>query len=236
VTGDPPTTLFSKVAGNIDVRALLTFTAANGASQPLYISGARPTALQLDALQMPPLPPAGLDVRTDSRTRYAFDGENILRVQGNGRLIIAMAPTPGSDVSCMLFDDNGATLATFDGMSGGSIDVTVQGSASYRLRVLAKEAAPTVMTLGQNYPNPFTTETGTTLPVTLTAAQDARLVVTDMLGRTVRTLLLGMQPAGTRLIAWDGRNDAGESVPAGTYLYRFEAGGRQLFKSLSIMK
>jgi flagellar hook assembly protein FlgD len=57
-----------------------------------------------------------------------------------------------------------------------------------------------------------------------------------MLGRTVRTLLLGMQPAGNRLIAWDGRNDAGEAVPAGTYLYRFEAGGRQLFKSLSIMK
>ncbi len=237
IVGGNPNTVFSKVLENLDVRATMTFSTATGASQPLAIAASRPTEGQLDALQLPPLPPTGLfDVRTDSRTRHAFEGENIIRIQGTGAVTIAMPPTPGSGVRCMLFDDHGATLGSFDEQSGGTVAVDVHGTTTLRLRVMVTAAPPTDFVLGQNYPNPFTAETGTMMPVTLPEAQDARIVVTDLLGRTVRTLLLGAQAPGTRIVQWDGRSDTGEPVPAGTYLYRLDVGGRQMFKSLSIMK
>jgi len=51
-------------------------------------------------------------------------------------------------------------------------------------------------------------------------------VVLDATGRRVRDLLHENQAAGTRVIRWDGRDQAGARVPAGVYFVRLEAEGR----------
>jgi hypothetical protein len=54
-----------------------------------------------------------------------------------------------------------------------------------------------------------------------TGHQRATLVVYDVQGRRIRTLIDGRAlPPGEYEVRWDGRGDAGERVPAGVYFYR----------------
>ncbi|MGE8150989.1 flagellar hook assembly protein FlgD [Pseudomonas vancouverensis] len=45
------------------------------------------------------------------------------------------------------------------------------------------------------------------------------LKITDADGKAVRTIDLGSQSAGNASFIWDGKNDAGEVAPAGTYTF-----------------
>jgi hypothetical protein len=88
--------------------------------------------------------------------------------------------------------------------------------------------------LEQNYPNPFnpTTVIRYNLPVPVRV----KLIISDLLGHKVRTLLDVDEPAGYRHIAWDGTNDAGVRVGSGLYLMRIEAGSYRMTRKLLLMK
>jgi serine protease AprX len=53
-----------------------------------------------------------------------------------------------------------------------------------------------------------------------------RLMLYDVRGRRVRTLLDGARTAGTHRVAWEGRDDRGAPAAAGIYLARLEGAGR----------
>jgi flagellar hook capping protein FlgD len=72
-------------------------------------------------------------------------------------------------------------------------------------------------------PNPFTQSTTITLAVPRRAP--SRLIVYDVTGRAVRTLVDDVLEAGIQPVAWDGRTDAGTPVGTGVYFARFESGG-----------
>lgn len=84
------------------------------------------------------------------------------------------------------------------------------------------EIEATLNRLFQNYPNPF--ETSTTIAYDVWQAGPVTLTVYDILGRTVRQLVDRDQPVGVHHAAWDGRDDAGRPVAAGTYFYRLRVG------------
>ncbi len=71
-------------------------------------------------------------------------------------------------------------------------------------------------------PNP--TRDVSTLRFSLPSAETATLQVYDLNGALVRTLVNGARPAGSQSVVWDGRNNAGERVGSGVYLYRLKAG------------
>jgi hypothetical protein len=73
------------------------------------------------------------------------------------------------------------------------------------------------------FPNPFAGSTEVQLSLRSTGA--ATLAVYDVAGRRVRTLLQGVQPAGSRMVSWDGRNDSGMRLAPGAYILRLETGG-----------
>jgi len=81
---------------------------------------------------------------------------------------------------------------------------------------------PVRVTLEGNFPNPF--NPSTVIRFSLPAAGPIRLTVLDMRGRTVRVLRSGPAAAGSQQAAWDARDDSGNAVPSGLYLYRLEAG------------
>ncbi|MEM6786052.1 MAG: FlgD immunoglobulin-like domain containing protein [Myxococcota bacterium] len=54
-------------------------------------------------------------------------------------------------------------------------------------------------------------------------ATETRVTIRDPSGRAVRTMELGPQSAGNLEIPWDGRDDAGRSVPAGSYAVEISA-------------
>lgn len=77
---------------------------------------------------------------------------------------------------------------------------------------------PVAFTLHQNHPNPFNPSTEIRFGVP--RGGPVRLVVYDVAGRRVRTLVEGVLAAGEHRAVWRGRDDAGSPVASGIYLYR----------------
>jgi hypothetical protein len=105
-------------------------------------------------------------------------------------------------------------------------------------------ALPDLFDLRQNYPNPFASDAksslagnpATTIPFHLEKAASIKLAVINLMGQTVRTLAAGQMAAGNHLMTWDGRNDAGEAVPSGTYLIHLQNDNRTQIKKLMLVK
>lgn len=88
---------------------------------------------------------------------------------------------------------------------------------------------PAGATLAPNYPNPF--HTHTTIRYTLTQPGPTRLVVYDVLGHTVATLVDAPQPTGTHEVVFDA-----EALPSGVYVYRLETAGQHLSRTMLLAK
>ena len=85
-----------------------------------------------------------------------------------------------------------------------------------------------------NYPNPFNPVT--TLRYDLPANGMVTIIIYDMLGREVKTLINQTQDAGYRSIIWDTTNDYGKPVSAGIYLYQIQAGEYIQTKKMVLLK
>ena len=81
---------------------------------------------------------------------------------------------------------------------------------------------PDEYTLSQNYPNPF--NPSTTIEFDLPQRADVSLVVYNILGRRVATLVDAPLGAGHHTIVWDGRSDGDAELATGVYLYQLKAG------------
>ncbi len=74
-----------------------------------------------------------------------------------------------------------------------------------------------------NYPNPFNPSTN--IVYTLSSSATVKLAIYNMLGQRVVTLVAGeAQLSGQHTVQWDGKDDIGNPVSSGVYLYRIEAG------------
>ncbi len=97
-------------------------------------------------------------------------------------------------------------------------------------------ALPQKFTLLPNYPNPFNPETA--IRYGLPAAANVQLVILNVLGQPVRTLVSSNQSAGWYALKWDGRDGTGQPVASGIYLYRIQVrsnDGGQAFISMAKM-
>ena len=93
---------------------------------------------------------------------------------------------------------------------------------------------PEEYALHQNYPNPFNPTT--TLRYDLPEDATVSVVIYDMMGRQVRTLVSGTASAGYHSIMWNATNDLGSSVSAGVYIYTIQAGQYRDVKKMILLK
>lgn len=56
------------------------------------------------------------------------------------------------------------------------------------------------------------------------------------IGQEVRTLVNARQPAGANVVAWDGRDEAGNEVSSGVYIYRLHAGESVQSRKLAFVR
>jgi subtilisin family serine protease len=84
------------------------------------------------------------------------------------------------------------------------------------------ETLPVQYALLQNYPNPFNPTTS--IRYELPKDSYVELVIYNVQGQAVRELVNGWQKAQRYVIAWDGKNEQGNSVASGIYFYRIKAG------------
>ena len=97
--------------------------------------------------------------------------------------------------------------------------------------------APKTLALGAAYPNPFRGDDATVLSFRLhNAAATVRLAIYDLQGRRVRLLVERALSPGSYLSEWDGRDDAGVRLPAGSYLAVLEGGGERVSSMLSLLR
>jgi len=77
---------------------------------------------------------------------------------------------------------------------------------------------PNQLTLSQNYPNPFNPRT--VIPYELLKIGFVKIDIVDITGRTIRSLLNGIQSSGSHEVIWNGKDNTGKHVASGTYFCR----------------
>jgi N-acetylneuraminic acid mutarotase len=88
---------------------------------------------------------------------------------------------------------------------------------------------PSSYSLSQNYPNPF--NPSTKISFSLPKAGSVKLVVYDILGKEVTTLVNDYRTAGTHSVEFNASN-----LASGVYLYRIEAGDFRDVKRMILIK
>jgi hypothetical protein len=97
----------------------------------------------------------------------------------------------------------------------------------------------TSFSLLQNYPNPFNPSTMIqyTIGRLMTGPPvSVRLVIHNILGQEVKTLVEGVRQPGTYRVTWDGTNNSGKRAPSGVYIYRLMAGNYVSAKTMVLMR
>lgn len=81
---------------------------------------------------------------------------------------------------------------------------------------------PAEFTLEQNYPNPF--NPSTVIHYELAAQQQVDLQIYNLAGQKIATLVNATQGAGEYDVSWSGKDERGQDVASGIYLYKLKAG------------
>ena len=120
-------------------------------------------------------------------------------------------------------DDKGATgsnaLITFNVMGelGADIDLNAE-----------------TFTISEAFPNPF--NPSTSLNFNVHKKEMVKITIYDLLGNRIKSLVNDHYSIGSHFISWHARNDKGQPVSAGVYLYKVQAGEFQSTKKMILLK
>jgi len=160
------------------------------------------------------------------------------------------SPAPGAVDAAVLgasalgfTGDGDLAVVHFRALADGAPRVRLAGAT-------ARDGANQVMALGSIAAPPsvvhFTTSIGAVFPnpfqgalnVSFSLARETRvsLTVYDLAGRVVRNLEQGSRSAGTHVVTWDARSDAGEPVATGFYVVKFQAGEIRQIRRVQLIR
>jgi hypothetical protein len=102
------------------------------------------------------------------------------------------------------------------------ISRTFKQSNDGKCKELAKTAAGLTdpikeFTIFNNYPNPFNSTTQ--IKYNIPQSGKVKLIIYNILGQKVKTLVDAIQNTGKYSVIWDGRNEYGNEVGSGVYFY-----------------
>ncbi len=105
--------------------------------------------------------------------------------------------------------------------------IDTDGAFEYSHIVTATIGLPTTFMLAQNFPNPF--NPATEIQYQLAASENSGgmrtlLKIYNILGKEVRVLVNEEQAPGFYRVTWDGRDDFGQRLASGIYVYRLQSG------------
>ena len=153
----------------------------------------------------------GIEVLADnlpiSSTAYSWDGEQLLF--HSDRL------TDGLHALQVRATDNAGNVRT--------LSFTTRGGG-----------APQSFSLLQNFPNPFNPTTS--IPLTVHSQQPVRLAVYNSAGQRIRLLANRLFTPGRHILEWDARDDRGQPVSSGIYIYRLEVNGQIQMRKMTLMR
>jgi len=219
---------------------------ATGRSRTLYLGETGAAEHELGYYEMPPLPPSGgFDARYGSGRFYeeyslgspdAGSGEYPLIIQG-----AAFPVTLRWDVNSPVPDGRKMVLASMDGNTlygvmehSGTLQLREKPSTPPVIRFLDGISVPKEFAISRNFPNPFNPVTRFTVDLPHEAAVE--VVVFDLLGRKVTTLVNETRPGGSYTVEWNGQDGGGLQMPTGTYIVRMISGNFSEVRKVMLMK
>ena len=110
-------------------------------------------------------------------------------------------------------------------------EVRVQGPA---MLSVADKPVASVSGLALSVPNPF--NSSTQIAYHLSNPGPVQLVIYNVLGQSVRTLVDQFQAAGSHRVQWDARGEQGASLSSGVYIIRLSYPGRMETQRLLYLK
>jgi hypothetical protein len=99
---------------------------------------------------------------------------------------------------------------------------TKTGEATTWLDVKNEVTNPIKFKLNQNHPNPFNPTTS--IIYEISKESNVCVVIYDLVGKEIRTLLNEYKQIGQHTISWDGKDNFGQSISGGIYFYKLQAG------------
>jgi len=141
-----------------------------------------------------------------------------------------------------------------DLVNGALVNVPLSGSGVYELAnflvlnqlklliyynnivtgIKDEDIKPGSFKLEQNFPNPF--NPSTVIKYDLPEMRNVTLAIYNALGEKVRTLVSGVQSAGYYSVLWDAKNDSGNKIGSGMYIYSLRAGDYNSVKKMILLK
>jgi hypothetical protein len=93
---------------------------------------------------------------------------------------------------------------------------------------------PREFSISQNFPNPFNPITSIIFDVA--EMDEVSLVVYDLTGKEVITLVSGTYTPGTYNVEWNAVNNAGDGIVSGMYIYRFISSEKAITRKMLYLK
>ncbi len=132
----------------------------------------------------------------------------------------------GEVMSVEFFDNHNTPL--------GVTQCTLTNNVADYAGTAENHALVTEFQLMQNYPNPFNPVT--TIKYGLPRRANVDLVINDILGRTVKTLVSASQSAGWHTIEWDGTDNNGQPAASAIYFYTLRVENKVFRKKLLLLR
>ena len=170
------------------------------------------------------------DISSDEDFQY-FVLEKAANVDFSDSELIETSDTSYTDVNITANQSNYYRLVAVD-YAGNTSDYSEVVEAT--VLSIDENMLPEVFTLHQNYPNPFNPTTQ--IKYDLPEDSFVSIAIYDVMGRNIRNLMNVNQAAGYHSIRWDAKNDIGEGVAAGMYIYTIQAGEFRATKKMVLLK
>jgi hypothetical protein len=123
------------------------------------------------------------------------------------------------------WSDNRSTIMGYEGL------ITIPGIYAQKVHIeptsVENELISTRTELYPNYPNPFNPET-TIRFTTQNTETNTELVIYNLKGQKVITLVNEILPAGEHSVVWDGKNTNNKAVATGIYFYNLKVGDKSI--------
>lgn len=167
---------------------------------------------------------------TDTPAGFIGDRLVAYRLNASGMNLWPTVPLPVSTARSdksrlpLFIDGRGTTRIAWEDTRNGAPDIyaqNVRADGALGVDPEGIRGAEIERAISSNYPNPFREST----EFRLNEVASGALVIVGADGRTIRRLSCSVGPQEHLALRWDGRDDRGRLVPAGSYFYRW-VGGR----------
>ncbi len=169
-------------------------------------------------------------------------------LEDTSALLISLTQVASANLTMQLYMADGITLVHGGSDTGGGgyqMNIAEALPGTYYLRVatygvfdsymlILSESAltgigdiknvPARFEVLQNYPNPFNPVTTIEYQIASGSSGRVTLKVCDLRGAVVRTLVDRVESPGIHSVIWDGRDESGNMVSSGIYIYQIKAG------------